>query len=101
MGEIELWCMFGHGRKLSLSKAIGCSRQNLELLINAQANKRNYKKEMNQVEQEEMFNLDKAKRNMIRAAEHIAHSDFNVQQRAYFELARWADIYADLNKVMK
>lgn len=101
MGEIELWCMFGHGRKLSLSKAIGCSRQNLEQLINAEANKRDYRKEMNKVEQEEMFNPDKAKRNMIRAAEHIAHDDLKVQKKAHFELARWADIYADLNKAMK
>lgn len=93
--------MFGHGRKLSLSKAIGCSRQNLEQLINAEANKRDYRKEMNKVEQEEMFNPDKAKRNMIRAAEHIAHDDLKVQKKAHFELARWADIYADLNKAMK
>ena len=56
---------------------------------------------MGQVEQDEMFSIEKAKRNMIRAAEHIAHDDFSVQQRAHFELARWAGIYADLHKVMK
>ena len=59
------------------------------------------KTEISQVEQDEMFSIDKAKRNMIRAAEHIAHDDLNVQKKAHFELARWADIYADLNKVMK
>ena len=101
MRELEMWCMFGHGRKLALCEKIGCSRQNLELLIKSNKNKRSYKTEMNQVEQDEMFSVGKAKRNMIRAAEYIAHDDFIVQQRAHFELARWADIYADLNKVMK
>ena len=101
MNELKMWCMFGHGRKLALCEKIGCSRQNLELLIKAEKNKRSYKTEMSLVEQDEMFSIDKAKRNMIRAAEHIAHDDSIVQQRAHFELARWADIYADLNKVMK
>ena len=101
MNKIQMWCMFGHGRKLALCEKIGCSRQNLEQLIKSGDNKRSYKAEINQVEQDEMFSIDKAKRNMIRAAEHIAHDDFSVQQRAHFELARWADIYADLNKVMK
>lgn len=97
MKEIEIWCMFGHGRKLALCEKIGCSRQNLEQL----SNKRSYENEMNQVEQDEMFSIDKAKRNMIRAAEYIAHDDLNIQKKAHFELARWADIYADLKKVMK
>ena len=101
MKELEIWCMFGYRRKLALCEKIGCSRQNLEQLIKSSENKRNYKAEMSQVEQDEMFSIDKAKRNMIRAAEHIAHDDLAVQQRAYFELARWADIYADLHKVMK
>lgn len=101
MKEIEIWCMFGHGRKLALCEKIGCSRQNLEQLIKSTSNKKTYSCEMNQVEQDEMFNIDKAKRNMIRAAEHIAHDDLNVQKKAYFELTRWADIYADLKKVMK
>ena len=101
MKELEMWCMFGYRRKLALCEKIGCSRQNLEQLIKSSENKRRYKAEINQVEQDEMFSIEKAKRNMIRAAEHIAHDDFSVQQRAHFELARWADIYADLNKVMK
>ena len=101
MKELEMWCMFGHGRKLALCEKIGCSRQNLEQLIKSSENKRSYKTEMSQVEQDEMFSIEKAKRNMIRAAEHIAHDDLTVQKKAHFELARWADIYADLNKVMK
>ena len=101
MKDLELWCMFGHGRKLALCEKIGCSRQNLEQLIKANENKRSYKAEMSEVEQDEMFSIERAKRNMIRAAQHIAHDDLSVQQIAYFELARWADIYADLNKVLK
>ena len=26
MKELEMWCMFGHGRKLALCEKIGCSR---------------------------------------------------------------------------
>lgn len=101
MKELEMWCMFGYGRKLALCEKIGCSRQNLEWLIKSTSNKKSYASEMSQVEQDEMFSIDKAKRNMIRAAEHIAHDDLMVQKKAHFELVRWADIYADLNKVMK
>lgn len=93
--------MFGHGRKNLMCHLLKCSRQNLEQLINSDSNKRSFGKEINIIEHSEMFNVDKAKANMVRAAEHIAHENLIVQQRAYFELARWADIYADLNKVMK
>ena len=94
MKELEMWCMFGYRRKLALCEKIGCSRQNLEQLIKSSENKRSHKTEMSQVEQDEMFSVDKAKRNMIRAAEHIAQEDFRVQKKALFELPRGADFYA-------
>lgn len=96
-----MWCMFGHGRKNLMCNLLKCSRHNLEQLINARSNKRSFTKEINIIEHAEMFNVDRAKANMIRAAEHIAHNDFKVRKRAYSELTRWAEIYADLNKVMK
>ena len=71
MKELEMWCMFGYGRKLALCEKIGCSRQNLDQLIKSSDNKRSYKTEMSQVEQDEMFCFINAKHFILLDLAHL------------------------------